>query len=156
MNVMAESESEDGHKGWKMFLRRHWAVAALFLVLAVLAVVGAVLGVTPSGGASGGHGYGIRCYRFSCCGAQRGVPIRSPVSFKTRRRRMIRAHNVYPCRGFVAVHSAADINRAPKTEPCSIWRRGRDSNPGWALTHDGFQDRCIQPLCHPSGVSEAA
>ena len=46
--------------------------------------------------------------------------------------------------------------RAPKWDPFSIWRRGRDSNPGWALTHDGFQDRCIQPLCHPSGVSKAA
>ncbi len=31
-----------------------------------------------------------------------------------------------------------------------IWRRDRDSNPGWSLNHAGFQDRCIQPLCHPS------
>ena len=30
------------------------------------------------------------------------------------------------------------------------WRMGWDSNPRWALTHAGFQDRCIQPLCHPS------
>src|SRR5690606_31206535 len=30
------------------------------------------------------------------------------------------------------------------------WRRDRDSNPGRALTLAGFQDRCIQPLCHPS------
>ena len=29
-------------------------------------------------------------------------------------------------------------------------RRGRDSNPRWTLAHAGFQDRCIQPLCHPS------
>ena len=34
----------------------------------------------------------------------------------------------------------------------SRWRRDRDSNPGRALTLAGFQDRCIQPLCHPSGT----
>ena len=31
------------------------------------------------------------------------------------------------------------------------WRMGRDSNPRWTCAHAGFQDRCIQPLCHPSG-----
>ena len=31
-------------------------------------------------------------------------------------------------------------------------RRGRDSNPGCGgCPHNGFQDRRIQPLCHPSG-----
>ena len=31
------------------------------------------------------------------------------------------------------------------------WRRGRDSNPGYGgHPHNGFQDRRIQPLCHPS------
>lgn len=30
------------------------------------------------------------------------------------------------------------------------WRRGRDSNSGWDRSHDGFQDRCIKPLCHLS------
>ena len=30
------------------------------------------------------------------------------------------------------------------------WRMGWDSNPRYACTHAGFQDRCIQPLCHPS------
>lgn len=30
---------------------------------------------------------------------------------------------------------------------------GRDSNPRWTYAHAGFQDRCIQPLCHPSGRS---
>ena len=41
----------------------------------------------------------------------------------------------------------------------SIWRRGWDSNPRRALTLAGFQDQCIQPLCHLSigsvDVSEA-
>ena len=31
-----------------------------------------------------------------------------------------------------------------------FWWRDRDSNPGRGLTLAGFQDRCIQPLCHPS------
>src|ERR1041384_969448 len=30
------------------------------------------------------------------------------------------------------------------------WRRGRDSNPRWPLSHNGFQDRRDRPLCHPS------
>ncbi len=30
------------------------------------------------------------------------------------------------------------------------WRRDRDSNPGRLLHLAGFQDQCIQPLCHPS------
>ena len=32
-----------------------------------------------------------------------------------------------------------------------LWRRGRDSNPGYRSTrHNGFRDRRIQPLCHLS------
>ena len=31
------------------------------------------------------------------------------------------------------------------------WRRDRDSNPGRLLHLAGFQDQCIQPLCHLSG-----
>ena len=30
------------------------------------------------------------------------------------------------------------------------WRKGWDSNPRWAFTHGGFQDRCLKPLGHPS------
>ena len=30
------------------------------------------------------------------------------------------------------------------------WRKGWDSNPRYALTHAGFQDRCLKPLGHPS------
>jgi len=41
--MMAEPEPEKGHEGWKAFLRKHWIIAALFVVLAVLAVVGAIL-----------------------------------------------------------------------------------------------------------------
>ena len=31
-----------------------------------------------------------------------------------------------------------------------LWRKGWDSNPRWACTHGGFQDRCLKPLGHPS------
>ena len=31
-----------------------------------------------------------------------------------------------------------------------FWRMGWDSNPRYAYTHGGFQDRCLQPLGHPS------
>ena len=35
-----------------------------------------------------------------------------------------------------------------------LWRRGRDSNPGYRSTrHNGFRDRRIQPLCHLSAKS---
>ena len=32
---------------------------------------------------------------------------------------------------------------------------GWDSNPRKGLTFGGFQDRCIKPLCHPSGDLQA-
>ena len=32
------------------------------------------------------------------------------------------------------------------------WRRGRDSNPRRPQSLNGFQDRRIRPLCHPSGL----
>ena len=30
------------------------------------------------------------------------------------------------------------------------WRRERDSNPRYACAHNGFRDRPVQPLRHPS------
>ncbi len=35
-----------------------------------------------------------------------------------------------------------------------LWRREWDSNPRGACTPAGFQDRCIQPLCHLSYTDE--
>ncbi len=35
------------------------------------------------------------------------------------------------------------------------WRRGRDSNPRRCRHLAGFQDRCIQPLCHLSGPAQS-
>src|SRR6476620_9973934 len=35
------------------------------------------------------------------------------------------------------------------------WRRGRDSNPRDACAPAGFQDRCLQPLGHPSNIQLA-
>ena len=50
--------------------------------------------------------------------------------------------------------TAAAFGRAadPRSHAtCGVERRGRDSNPRYALTtHNGFRDRRIQPLCHPS------
>jgi hypothetical protein len=40
-----------------------------------------------------------------------------------------------------------DNQRQPETVH---WRMGWDSNPRWACTHAGFQDRCLKPLGHPS------
>lgn len=41
--MTAETEPENGHKGWKTFLRKHWKMVVLFAVGAVLASVGAIL-----------------------------------------------------------------------------------------------------------------
>lgn len=40
--------------------------------------------------------------------------------------------------------ASAELTQALK------WRMGWDSNPRWASTHGGFQDRCLKPLGHPS------
>ena len=32
-------------------------------------------------------------------------------------------------------------------------RMGWDSNPRYAYTHGGFQDRCLKPLGHPSRIA---
>ena len=37
-----------------------------------------------------------------------------------------------------------------QVRPSGMWRMGWDSNPRWACTHAGFQDRCLKPLGHPS------
>jgi len=41
--MMSETESENGHRGWKGFLRKHWKMAALFVAGAVLAFVGSII-----------------------------------------------------------------------------------------------------------------
>src|SRR5665811_385136 len=48
--------------------------------------------------------------------------------------------------------TATDRPSRPSPVRARRRRRGRDSNPRDAIkTPAGFQDRCIQPLCHPSG-----
>jgi hypothetical protein len=42
------------------------------------------------------------------------------------------------------------IDKLDKTK--DNWRRGGDSNPRDAYTPAGFQDQCIQPLCHLSAM----
>jgi hypothetical protein len=46
----------------------------------------------------------------------------------------------------------ADRSSPGNPDWLAVWRRGWDLNPRGALTPAGFQDRCIQPLCHPSGT----
>ena len=42
---------------------------------------------------------------------------------------------------------------SPTSEARTSKRRGRDSNPRRTRALAGFQDRCIRPLCHPSGAA---
>ena len=39
------------------------------------------------------------------------------------------------------------------TIPKAPRRSGRDSNPRYTFVYAGFQDRCIQPLCHPTDAT---
>jgi len=41
--MMVENETENGHNGWKAFLKKHWKATAVFVVAAVLALVGSIL-----------------------------------------------------------------------------------------------------------------
>jgi hypothetical protein len=40
---MGENESENGHNGWKVFLKKHWGITVVFVVGAVSALVGSIL-----------------------------------------------------------------------------------------------------------------
>lgn len=42
-NMMAETESENGHEIWKKFLRKHWKMVVLFVIGVVLTSIGAIL-----------------------------------------------------------------------------------------------------------------
>jgi site-specific DNA recombinase len=54
-----------------------------------------------------------------------------------------------------ALNGKSSVNSVP-TQGLK-WRRGRDSNPRCPYGHNGFRDRRIRPLCHPSaGFAEAA
>ncbi len=44
----------------------------------------------------------------------------------------------------------------PRDRDRSAWRRDRDSNPGWACTHNGFRDRPVRPLRHLSAKGRRA
>src|ERR1700689_4658487 len=47
--------------------------------------------------------------------------------------------------------------RRKRAEPGCWRRKGGDSNPrGGGCPPAGFQDQCIQPLCHPSGERPAS
>src|SRR4030042_5768106 len=52
--------------------------------------------------------------------------------------------------GMRGVYEEQDLGLTYK----DTWRRGRDSNPGWSYPHNGFRDRPVQPLWHPSGYAK--
>jgi hypothetical protein len=119
-------------------------------------------------------GRGIEADRH---GRLRAQPARSPQC-EARARRTTHPHRRVrsPARPEAALtrpHSArcaiarvaskaADGDQVPQNEripllqgDSPLQRRGRDSNSRYAnKTHNGFRDRRIQPLCHPSGRPE--
>ena len=62
-------------------------------------------------------------------------------------RTLVAARSDSICRPYAI---AAALTRSSGTTP-HAQRRGRDSNPRTSCPVSGFQDRCIRPLCHPSG-----
>ena len=40
---MEETAIDNGHEGWKDFLRKHWKILVLFVAAAILALIGAIL-----------------------------------------------------------------------------------------------------------------
>ena len=55
-------------------------------------------------------------------------------------------------RSLMRENPSSDIlkKQSQYTDSVFKWRRNRDSNPRYARTHDGFQDRSNQPLWHSS------
>ena len=45
-------------------------------------------------------------------------------------------------------------SHAPRATSVSLWRRGRDSNPGYRKRYNGFRGRRLQPLGHLSRIAE--
>jgi hypothetical protein len=81
-------------------------------------------------------------------------PSRSRPLRQTRRVELLRTHQTPPlpwrqsadrARGSVCICSRSRLRRSHLKRTWANWRRGRDLNPGWACTHNGFQDRRHQP-----------
>jgi hypothetical protein len=53
-------------------------------------------------------------------------------------------------KSFVSRGFSGAAPTAEKAHDDQIWRRDRDSNPGCHRWHNGFRDRPVQPLRHPS------
>ena len=77
------------------------------------------------------------------------------ISDKLNTYRELEKHNLRVPE-YAVIHSVDEVKEALRRYQYIIlidWWRDRDSNPGRGLTLAGFQDRCIQPLCHPSEAS---
>ena len=96
----------------------------------------------------------MRSRTFACTGS--GAPsnstnkvLRSPQFFSDKFEPRLRR--------FCDVGQAASLPwLAASWQLAPLERRERDSNPRTSFDVSGFQDRCNQPLCHPSGALVSA
>ena len=87
-----------------------------------------------------------RCRSVNCASGRRLDGDRSALLTVTGRASSIRAADCPHAVCCKAGYCAEDLGKT-----CGrSWRMGWDSNPRDALTPAGFQDRCLQPLGHPS------
>ena len=108
-----------------------------------------------------------RAFRFDrhdadlrAVGAVADLPVAEPLDLHAvlargragrRPRRRKRLGRLRRATRYAAAHSKA----IKSSRINGIWRRDRDSNPGWACTHNGFRDRPVRPLRHLSaGLGE--
>ena len=99
-----------------------------------------------------------RC--IGCSNHHLGSVSNAPTGVKCRRKGRgggTKLELAYANRGCATVWQNATAEALSGVKPplAKKWRRGWDSNPRYACTHAGFQDRCIQPLCHLSGSHRA-
>src|SRR5450756_869438 len=64
--------------------------------------------------------------------------------------RMPKATPITTAQTAICIQLLFTVNLSACRPAHADWRRGRDSNPRWAFTHSGFQDRRNRPLCHLS------
>jgi hypothetical protein len=100
------------------------------------------------------HGLPVRAIvRLRCPGAKWGEgrcrsPLRSPIDAEVARYGGIQRKTKILGYTSSSVRGRDSMRRLEMEE----WRMGWDSNPRGACTPAGFQDRCLQPLGHPSRV----
>ncbi len=101
-----------------------------------------------------GERFAIRRHYSAPCPGSREVPLTRPretIRGKQRQPslevRLCQEHPFESPRNRVGIPAQIGVGYRDGGR----WRRRWDSNPRYALTHAGFQDRCNRPLCHSSG-----